>query len=148
MDMLHTGTFFEPQLRFAVGAAHIPMGTKIAHLHILALEKVDHRGIDVDELAVFVQAAVDVLRKRTQHHQHQQHEDHHHQDDVPHKDIDKKQDAGDDQDKVVELIVAVTILHEFEYFFEKILHVIHHSKDYHKGAVISSRKTKMAIEYY
>lgn len=58
--MLDAGTLFQPELRLAVGTFDIAMRLKVAHLHILALEKIRDRAIDADEAVVLIHPLVDI----------------------------------------------------------------------------------------
>ena len=52
MDMLYAGSFFQPELRLAVGTGQIAVGLEIPDFHILALEKVSYSGIDTEKTVI------------------------------------------------------------------------------------------------
>ena len=123
--MLDAGAFFQSELCLAVGTANIAVGLDIAHLHILALDKITHAAEDIHESAVLIQALVDILRQCAEDRQCQQQHDDNDHDRAARKQVDHIEDRRDDQYKIVELVVAVTVLHEFGRFSKEISHVYH-----------------------
>ena len=125
VDLLHPGALFQPQLRLAVRTAQIAMRFEVADLHVLALDEVARAAENIHEAAVLVQAFIDVLGQRTEdRHTEQQHDDDDH-DGAACKQIDQIKHRCHSKNKVVELIAAVSVLHEFSKTAEKISHSYH-----------------------
>ena len=125
VDMLYAGALFQSQLRLAVGTAQIAVGLEVPHLHILALEKIRYRRIDVDEAVVLIQSLVDIGGQRAEHRQRPQHQYQDNKDRTADKEVDEVDHRRDDPDKGIQFVVSVAALHELSRFLYEITQSTH-----------------------
>ena len=124
VDVLYAGALLEAELRLAVGTADIAVGLEIPHLHVLALEEVGNRRKNTDEAVVLIQALIDVGRQRPQNGEQDQQQNDDHKDRTAHEKVDQVQHARNDPYKGVQLIVAVSAVHERGGLLQKITHIL------------------------
>ena len=125
VDMLYAGALFQSQLRLAVGTAQVAVGLEVPHLHILALEKIRYRRIDVDEAVVLIQSLVDIGGQRAEHRQRPQHQYQDNKDRTADKEVDEVDHRRNDPDKGIQFVVSVAALHELSRFLYEITQSTH-----------------------
>ena len=144
MDLLYSGTLFQPELRLAVGTGQIAVGLEIPDLQVLTLEEPRYHVIDAEKAVVLIQPLGDVGRQRAKDRQRAQQQYDDHQNRVADKQIDHIQRSRNDPDEGIQFIVSVTTLHEFSDFCQKITQNITVAFIYHLSKILSTQSEAKA----